>query len=156
MFSGAAGAADRSRFSNRGISFLYPSSWFATSKPLSNGLEPVYRFAVANFDFRRTPRDVGPCLAGVARQRPATAVLAFMREAVGTDARRTRAGQRPKAFPLPRSSDQAACLGPGTNQIVFRQAGRIFYLWISVGRHASQADRLRLATLLASMKIAPS
>src|SRR5205085_11896795 len=114
--SASAGAAGTSRFSNRGISFSYPSSWYLTTRPLSNGVEPVYRFAVGNFRFHRTPRDVGPCLQGIAKQRTSTGVLAFIREAVGTDARRAHAGPRPKTFRLPAPTVHAACLGPGPGQ----------------------------------------
>src|SRR5437763_2323946 len=76
--SASIGAAGTSRFSSGGISFAYPSSWHVTTRPLSNGVEPIYRFAVANFKFHRTRRDVGPCLEGIARQRTAGGVLAFM------------------------------------------------------------------------------
>jgi hypothetical protein len=152
--SAQANAASKDRFSNRGISFAYPPSWYATTKPLSNGIEPVYRFAVGSFRFHRTARDIGPCLQGIASQRPKTGVLAFMREALGADARRARAGPRPYVFRLPRSSDQAACLGPGSTEVIFRAAGRIFYLWVSVAPKASALARAQLRLLLNSMKIA--
>jgi hypothetical protein len=143
----------RGRFSSRGITFLYPSSWYVTTKPLSNGVEPVYRFAVGNFRFHRTARDIGPCLEGIAKQRAARGVLAFMREAIGTDARRTRAGPRPKTFRLPSATEQTACLGSGSNQVVFREAGRTFYLWISIAPKAARAARGQLKALLNSMTI---
>jgi hypothetical protein len=148
-------AAGQHMFSNHGISFSYPAAWRATSRPLSNGLEPVYRFAVGNFRFHRTASDLGPCLAGIAKQRPGNGVLAFMREALGADARRARSTARPKNIRLPRRSDQAACLGSGTGEIAFHQSGRVFYLWISVGPHASRADKRRLRGLLNSMTIKP-
>ena len=153
---GSAAAAVRQRtFSNHGISFAYPAAWHATSKPLSNGAQPVYRFAVGNFRFHRTSRDLGPCLQGIARQRPKDGVLAFMREALGADARRARSTARPKNIPLPRGSEQAACIGPATSEIVFHQAGRVFYLWISVAPDASRRDKHRLHSLLNAMKIKP-
>jgi len=62
----ANGASGSRTFSSHGISFTYPSGWFATKKPLSNATEPAYRFAVGNFRFHRTPGDVGPCLSGIA------------------------------------------------------------------------------------------
>jgi hypothetical protein len=151
----ASAAARRHTFSNHGISFAYPAAWHATSKPLSNGAEPVYRFSVGNFRFHRTARDLGPCLLGIARQRPKRGVLAFMREALGADARRARSAPRPKNIRLPQRSDQAACLGSGTSEIIFHQAGRVFYLWISVAPDASRHNRRRLHTLLNSMKIKP-
>ena len=140
-------------FSRSGITFAYPGSWYLTTRRLSNGVEPVYRFAVGNFRFHRTPRDVGPCLQGIAKQRTSTGVLAFIREAVGTDARRAHAGPRPKTFRLPAPTEQAACLGPGSRQFTFRQSGRVFYLWLSVAPKASRAARTELRRLLDSMKI---
>src|SRR6266576_2890993 len=112
--SGASGSLRL--FSNRGISFAYPPAWHATTKPLSNATEPIYRFAVGNFRFHRTRRDIGPCLSGIAKQRPRNGVLAFMREALGADRRRSlpRTPSRPKHISLPRRSDQAWCLGNGT------------------------------------------
>lgn len=152
----ANGASGSPRtFSSNGISFSYPSGWFATKKPLSNATEPVYRFAVGNFRFHRTPGDVGPSLSGIAKQRPRNGVLAFMREALGGDRRRSlpRTRARPRDISLPQRSDQAWCLGRGTGEIVFHQAGRVLYLAISVGPAASRADKRRLQALLDRMRI---
>jgi hypothetical protein len=153
-FSSPANAGRTSSFSSKGITFAYPASWFVTTRPLSNGVSPVYRFAIGNFRFHRTQRDIGPCLRGIASQRPPTGVLAFIREAVGADARRARVGARPKTFQLPDRMEQAACLGPGSSQFTFRQAGRVFYLWVSVAPGAPQAARTEIQRLLDSMKIA--
>jgi hypothetical protein len=156
LSASASGASGSLRtFSDRGISFAYPSGWYATAKPLSNVTEPVYRFAVGNFRFHRTPRDLGPCLSGIAKQRPRNGVLAFVMEALGGDRRRSlpRTRARPSDISLPRRSDQDWCLGHGTVEIVFHAAGRVFYLGISVGPNASRGDKMRLHTLLNAMKI---
>lgn len=152
-FSAHASVGGTSRFSSRGITFTYPGSWYVTTQPLSNGVEPVYRFAVGNFRVHRTSRDLGPCLQGIAKQRPATGVLAFMREAVGADARGARVGLRPRTFRLPAPTEQAACLGPGSTQFAFKQSGRVFYVWLSVAPKAPRAARTEIQTLLDSMKI---
>jgi hypothetical protein len=155
LFAVSGVGASPPLFSSHGISFAYPSAWHETTKPLSNATEPVYRFAVGNFRFHRTPRDIGPCLSGIAKQRPKNGVLAFMREAVGADRQRSlpRTPPRPKHISLPRRSDQAWCLGHGTREIAFHTAGRVFYLAISVGPTASRADKRRLQTLLNAMTI---
>jgi hypothetical protein len=156
LLPGVSGASASLRmFSSHGISFAYPSAWHATTNPLSNGTEPVYRFAVGNFRFHRTARDTGPCLSGIAKQRPKNGVLAFMREALGADRRRSlpRTPSRPKHFSLPRRSDNAWCLGPRTGASVFHTAGRVFYLAMSVGPTASRADKRHLRTLLNAMTI---
>jgi hypothetical protein len=149
-----AGASPRV-FSSHGISFPYPPAWYATSKPLSNGTEPIYRFAVGNFRFHRTPRDLGPCLSGIAKEQPGNGVLAFMREALGGDRRRSlpRTPARPKHISLPRRSEQAWCLGRGSREIVFHAAGRVFYLAMRVGPSASRADKSRLRALVNAMRI---
>jgi len=156
LLSGVSGARGSLRmFSSHGISFAYPSAWYATTRPLSNASEPVYRFAVGNFRFHRTPRDIGPCLSGIAKERPKNGVLAFAREALGADRRRSlpRTPPRPKHISLPRRSDQAWCLGHGSGEIVFHTAGRVFYLAMSVGPTASRADKRRLQILLNAMTI---
>lgn len=156
LLSGVGGATASLRvFSSHGISFAYPSGWHATRKPLSNGIEPVYRFAVGNFRFHRTSRDTGPCLSGIAKERPRNGVFAFMREALGADRRRSlpRTPSRPKHFSLPRRSDDAWCLGPRSGQSVFHAKGRVFYLGTSIGPTASRADKRRLRALLNAMTI---
>jgi hypothetical protein len=150
----AASAGDERHFERKGIGFDYPASWYVTTRPLSNGVQPIYRFALANFRVHRTPRDLGPCLEGIARQRRPDRVLAFMREATGTDAKLDRFPRRPRSFPLPRRDDQVACLGPGTSGLLFRDSGRAFYLWISVGPNASAADKRALRQSLDGMTIA--
>jgi hypothetical protein len=147
-----AGGGER-HFDSKGISFDYPASWYVTTRPLSNGLQPIYRFAVANFRVHRTGRDSGPCLAGIARQRRQDGVLAFSREATGADAKLSRFPPRPQSFSLPKQSDQSGCLGRGTATVVFRDSGRAFYLWISVGPKATNGDRRALKRLLEGMTI---
>ena len=154
VFVSGANGSPRT-FSDHGISFAYPSGWYATTKPLSNATEPVYRFAVGNFRFHRTPRDIGPCLSGIAKQRPRNGVLAFMREALGVDRRRSlpRTPARPNDILLPRRSEQAWCLGHGSGEIVFHQAGRVVYLAMSVGPTASPRAKRQLHALLNTMRI---
>jgi hypothetical protein len=149
----AAPAEPVTTWDRHGIRFTYPRAWFATARPLSNGLEPVYRFAVGNFRFRRTRLDTGPCLAGIARQKPPTGVLVYAREARGADKRLSRFPPRPPAFRLPTASHDSACLGPGTRQTDFKERGRAFYLWISIGPRASARDRVAVARMLASLRI---
>jgi hypothetical protein len=120
--SAAAGVPVRD-FEQTGIAFQYPAHWFTTTKPLSTGVEPIYRFAVANFPVRRTPLDSGPCLAGIAKQRPADGVLAFIREARGADLRLDRFPARPTKIALPKRWDNAGCLGAGSRQYSFRDSG---------------------------------
>jgi hypothetical protein len=152
----SSAASERKRFDRYGIAFEYPSGWSATTRPLSNGTNPVYRFAVSSVPVRRTREDVGPCLPGIARQIPADAVLAYLREAVGSDRARSlpRMPRRPRSFRLPARADSYLCgFERGTGWIPFKQAGRAFYLGLYVGARASAPTRRALARLLDGMRI---
>ena len=140
-------------FERHGIVLTYPRAWRATDRPLSNGREPVSRFALGNFAFRRTSRDSGPCLAGIAKQRPPGGVLAYAREARGADKILARFPKRPTRLRLPTQVDNAACLGGGTRQTHFKENCRAFYLWISIGERASARDRAALARALNGLRI---
>jgi hypothetical protein len=152
-------AGDRlERFDRHGIAFEYPRGWFVTTKPLSNGLNPAYRFAVSSSPVQRTKADAGPCLPGVARQLDRGAVFAYLREALGSDRRLSlpRVSPRPRSFRLPRRTDTSLCgFGRGGRWIAFKQAGRVFYLGVYVGPKASASARRALARALNGMDVAP-
>ncbi len=143
------------QFSRHRISFAYPSHWYVTTRRLSTGIEPVPRFAVGNFRFRRTAQDEGPCLAGIGNQRPVKGVFAYLREALGADRNLSRFPPRPVRFRLPARRDNAACMGPGTRQYSFKDSGRAFYLWMSVGPKATPTARRWFRRLVSGMDIQP-
>lgn len=144
-------------FDRNGISFQYPRSWFVTAKPLSDGVNPIYRFAVGTHAIRRTPKDSGPCLPGVAAQLPSTAVFAYLREALGADrgASLPNMQKRPRRFPLPTRSDNSLCGFERGLWIPFKSDGRAFYLGVYVGARASKANVAALAAAINGMKIEP-
>ena len=151
-------ATEFKRFDQRGIAFEYPSGWFVTTRPLSNGTNPVYRFAVSTVRVRRTNQDIGPCLPGIARQLPRGAVLAFLREAVGADRARSLPRMRPppRSFRLPTRADSYLCGFAGrTRWVPFKQAGRALYLGIYVGPQAPASTKRALKRLLDRMRIRP-
>lgn len=154
----SSAAAEVERFDARGIAFEYPSGWFVTKRPLSNGTNPAYRFAVSTVKVRRTNQDIGPCLPGIARQLPRGAVLAFLREAVGADRARSlpRMAPRPRSFRLPTEADSSLCGFAGrTRWVPFKQAGRALYLGIYVGPRAPESTKHALKRLLDRMRIQP-
>lgn len=154
----STGAAELKRFDRAGIAFEHPSSWFVTTRPLSNGTNPRYRFAVSTVRVRRTTRDVGPCLPGIARQLPPDAVLAYLREALGADRARSlpRMPPRPRTFRLPTRADSYLCGFAGrTRWVPFKQAGRAFYLGVYVGPRAPASTKRALKRLLDRMQIEP-
>ena len=154
----SAEAAAFKEFDRNGIKFAYPGSWVVTTKPLSDGVNPTYRFAVSTAPIHRTPKDSGPCLAGIAAQLPRTAVLAYLREALGADRRASLPNMqpRPRSFRLPTRSDNALpCFGAGGRWVPFRAGGRAFYLGLHVGPKASPASTRTLGKLVNEMRIKP-
>jgi hypothetical protein len=150
----ATAAADR--FAEHGITFEHPRGWFVTTEALSNGVNPTYRFAVSTTPVRRTGQDLGPCLAGIAKQLPATAVFVYLREALGADRRSSlsRMQPRPRSFRLPTRADASLpCFGRGGRWVPFRAGGRAFYLGMYVGPKASRQSVRALGSLLNGMAI---
>jgi hypothetical protein len=151
-----AGASTLDRFARHGIAFAYPNSWVVTTEALSNGINPKYRFAVSITPVRRTATDLGPCLAGVAKQLAENAVFAYLREALGADRRASlpRMQPRPRHFRLPTPADASLpCFGRGGRWVPFRAGGRAFYLGLYVGPKASPPDIRTLGRLIDGMRI---
>ena len=160
VLAAAAGAVPNGgikQFDGADISFTYPSDWFVTTKPLSTGADPNYRVAVASWRVHRTNRDQGPCLAGIARQRPPNGGLAFIREYVGASRKRAlpRLQPMPRHLRLPTKRDRDGCLGRGSVTHTFRHADRAFVLWISIGPRATDETRTALRIILSSLRIRP-
>ena len=151
----STGGRSLRRFDRNGISFQYPRSWFVTTEPLSNGVDPTYRFTVSTHPVRRTADDLGPCLPGIGRQLPDDAVLAYVREALsGRATSLARMQRRPRSFHLTQV-DQGLCGFPRGRWIPFKSGGRAFYLGLYVGKRAPQARAEALARLVDGMRIEP-
>ena len=153
-----SGARSLARFDRDGIAFRYPRPWFLTTQPLSNGINPKYRFAVSSVPVRRTSEDLGPCLAGIAKQLPADAALVYLREALGTDRTSSlpRLQPRPRSIRLPAQADNSLpCFGPGGRWIPFRSGGRAFYLGLYLGPKAPPGIAQTLRRLIDGIDIAP-
>ena len=153
----STGATSLRRFDQNGIAFQYPRSWFVTTRALSNGINPKYRFAVSSVPVQRTAEDLGPCLSGIAKQLPDDAVLAYLREALGADRRASlpRMQPRPQSFRLPTRTDNSLpCFGQGGRWVPFRESGRAFYLGLYIGPKASPANARALGRLVNDIRIA--
>ena len=145
-----ASAADGRPFARGGIGVAVPAGWWASGERMSSGVEPVFRLTLSDRPLRRTARDSGPCYGGIARQIQPGGVVAIVREARGADFEPERFGRRSRHFVLPprKVGEDNSCLGDHATLVIFRQAGRGFYVWIAAGRRASQA---RIATLLEAL-----
>jgi hypothetical protein len=157
--------ADVGRYDRLGISFEYPSSWFVTSEPLSAARDPYYRFAASTVPVRRTRRDIGPCLPGIARQLPRNAALVFLKENTGASRRRAlpRLDPMPRRFSLRRYGVPCGFHVAGVphvpfgrgDSIDFREARRALILFVWVGPTATKATERQLGRLVASLEIRP-
>ena len=146
----ARAARADARFSEQGIAITVPAGWWASNARMSSVLEPVFRLTLSDRALHRTARDSGPCYAGLARQIQPDGVVAILSEALGADFKPERFHLRSKRMSLPpRMPGQSnSCLGDHATLVIFRQAGRGFYLWIAAGPRASPA---KIKTLLRSL-----
>jgi hypothetical protein len=145
------------RFDRLGISFEYPSSWFVTSEPLSNGADPDYRFAASTAPVRRTRQDVGPCLRGIRRQLTPKGALVFVRE-YRSSLRRVlpRLDPMPRRLLLTPDAVMTCMRRPALGAWVhFRASGRAFVLGVHAGPRATKATERELRRLVASIEVRP-
>ncbi len=142
-------------FDKNGVGATLPPGWWASDRRMSSGIEPVFRLTVANRPLVRTAKDEGPCYGGVGKQIQPEAVVAILREAVGSDFKPARFSKRPERFVLPRRrpGQDNSCLGDHATLITFKDAGRGFYLWIAAGRDAPAARVKQLLTILNALTI---
>lgn len=146
------------RYDRLGISFEYPSAWFVTTEPLSNGSDPDYRFAASTVPVRRTRRDIGPCLPGIERQLPRGAALVFLREYRGASRRRAlpRLDPLPRRFRLTHGGRMCGFREGRGDWISFRAADRAFVLGIHVRPGIKPRTTRELRRLVASLRIRPT
>lgn len=120
-------------FRRAGIAIRPPVGWYVTTEPLNGITDPVQRFAVSSY---RIPigADAGggyvPSSRGVVAQLDEEAPL-------------INGGPwppRPPHFTLPRLGRMETLDGNRWGEIVFRDHGRHFYIFIWVGRHATKTQ----------------
>jgi hypothetical protein len=140
-------------FERHGIEVRYPDSWHLSPRPMSNLLNPTFRFTVATFVPERHRGDEGPCLAGLARQRGAKGAYVYLLEDLDAERYLRRFPPRTARFRLPVAGEVASCDGRWSRWIPFRTSGRGFYLGVSIGPEASARTRTQLRHVLASLTI---
>jgi hypothetical protein len=153
--SAHAARADE-EFASHGIEIAVPTGWWASSTRMSSALRPAFRLTFSDRALHRTARDSGPCYAGLARQIQPDGAVAILSEALGADFKPQRFHLRSKRISLPpRTPGQDnSCLGDHATLVIFRQAGRGFYLWIAAARRTSPATIKALLRALDGMTVA--
>ena len=133
-----------------GISFEYPSEWRITTRRLDNVVEPITLVTVTSYDMdgQGEPQT---CPATNGAGRPPDGVFIHLKEDIDEGAARGFPA-RPDQFTLP-TEGQAGCLPPLSAEIPFRDHGRAFYLWVSIGSSADLATRVAAMRVLDSIEI---
>jgi len=149
----ATGATSASIFRTSGIAIRYPSRWEVTNRPLGDISDPVQRFVLSSY---RVPGG-RPNGAGDYRP-PADGVIAQLLEDSPPDpAARSDYAPRPAKFRMPRLTEHLEGHSGRWGEIVFRDHGRDFYLFVGVGLNAptSRLDALLRALDTVTVNRAP-
>ncbi len=128
-----ASAAGPSVFRGPGIVLPTPTGWYVSNEPLTPSIsEPVQRFVLASY---RVPAGGADSDGDYAP--PPGGVIAQLDEDVPS----VGGGfpPRPQQFRLPRLGKIKIFGGTRWGEILFRDHGRHFYIFIGVGRRASPA-----------------
>jgi hypothetical protein len=129
------GAAAPRVFREAGIVVRAPAGWYVTSERLNGITEPVQRFVLSSY---RVP--VGAD-AGNGYVPPSGAVLAqLVEEAPAVHSNPRAWPARPSRFILPRLGRMETLDGNHWGELLFREHGRHFYVFIWVGRHATSTQ----------------
>jgi hypothetical protein len=134
-----------------GLAFTYPALWSVTRTRLDAITSPPQLVAVASYPLAVRPSK-DSCPHPALARRPAGGVYVQLREE--TNARIARSfPARPRKFSL-QALGQVECYGPRSARIRFRDAGRGFYAYLSVGPRATDSSRRTTLRLLDGLHIA--
>jgi len=139
----ALAAADGTHvFRGPGIVVRYPNGWYVTNEPLNAITDPVLRFVLSSY---RLPAGAD---ADADYAPPTRGVIAELVEEVPPINNGGVWRPRPRRFRLPRLGRMEAFGGNRWGEVLFRDHGRHFYIFIGVGRRVSSAQvALMLRTL---------
>jgi hypothetical protein len=136
----------------QGISLRYIDGWHVSNQRLNGIIDPVQRFVVSSYRIGPPSRSSGGAEGGYAP--PADGVLAQLSE----DAPAHLSGfpaRLHKLTTIPKLRDVGCGLaGDRWAEIMFKQHGRAFYLFIGIGARASHAARAQLLATVNTLVIA--
>jgi hypothetical protein len=124
------GSGGQHLFRTHGIAIRAPTGWHISTRPLNNVTDPVQRFVLSS---ARLPKNANSSDGYV----PAShAVLAQLVEEVPPDFSNPWP-KRPARFKLPRLNGMETFTGNRWGELLFRDHGRHFYIFVWVGRRAT-------------------
>lgn len=145
--STAAGAVGPPVFQGPGIVLRAPRGWYASNEPLNGVTDPVQRFVLSSYRIPAGVTNAGGSYAPSSRG----VVAQVMEEVPPSPSPDWR--PRPQHFTLPRLGSMETLGGNRWGEVLFREHGRHFYIFIWVGQRASQAQVGLLLRALDGMTI---
>jgi hypothetical protein len=143
----ARGAVGPRVFRGPGIVLRTPNGWYVSNEPLNAITDPVQRFVLSSYRLP-TGADAGGGYVPSSR-----GVIALLDEEVRPLANNGAWRPRPRRFRAPRLGRMETLDGNHWGELLFREYGRHFYIFIWVGQRASSAQIARLLHALDSMSI---
>lgn len=149
LFLFACGGSGRQVFRTTGIAVHVPAGWHISTRPLTNVTNPVQRFVLSS---ARLPKNAN---SGNGYVPPSHAVLAQLIEEVPAD-NSNPWPNRPSRFKLPHLNGMETYAGNRWGELLFRERGRHFYIFVWVGRQATGAQTAKLLHALDGLRVAGS
>ena len=134
-------------FRGSGIVVRYPDGWYVTNEPLNSITDPVQRLVLSSY---RVPAGAD---ANGSYAPPMGGVIAQLVEETPPLSNSSDWRPRPHAFSLPRLGLMETFGGNRWGELLFRDHGRHFYIFIGVGRRASSAQVALMLRTLDAMTI---
>lgn len=149
VFAGSALAAGGGThvFRGSGIVVRYPDGLYVTNQPLNGITDPVQRFVLSSY---RVPAGAD---ANGTYAPPTRGVIAQLVEETPPLSNSSDWHPRPRRFSLPRLGLMETLGGNRWGELLFRDRGRHFYIFIGVGRRASSAQVVLMLRTLDAMTI---
>lgn len=147
LFLSACGGSGGHAFRTTGIAVRVPAGWHISTRPLNNVTNPVQRFVLSS---ARLPKNAN---SGNGYVPPSHAVLAQLIEEVPPDYS-NHWPNRPARFKLPHLNGMETFAGRRWGELLFRDRGRHFYIFVWVGRQATGAQTTKLLRALDGLRVA--
>ena len=133
-----------------GLQVRPPRGWHATGRPLVNLTAPRPVLALASFSLTGLPTEVGDCPhAALLRRGPRGVLLVLLEER--DEHYLNRFPRRPSAFQLHLAG--TGCYGSRGQELTFRDHGRAFYGFVSLGPAAPRDAQRLLEETLNSLRV---
>ena len=137
------------QFRTHGISLRVPNGWHVSTRPLNDVTDPVQRLVLSSAPI---PKEAS---GGNGYVPPSHAALAELVEEAPPDYSNPWP-KRPAHFRLPRLSGMETFAGKRWGELLFRDRGRHFYIFVWVGRESTATKVASLLHALDGLQVKAS